>query len=245
MASENHKKDEQNQEDKDDKTTAPTPPRGCFSRLIVLILLLLVVGLGFSLYFMAQPQDLSDIQGYKEESRELLRRDIKSMLQKSHDTKYPVTFTEGQINQWLLGVLRSKQRGPLAELVSLDGVWVRLEDGRAELVMERKVMGKPFTVSMYLQIQQTENEDSTHTEVQRHGGPYHKFLPFPKCGGRFGQLPVPQGFLLLVMPSFDNLAKAFPDEIRLGFAEMTRIKIEDERLILDPRVPTRSVTNTR
>ena len=81
--------------------------------------------------------------------------------------------------------------------------------------------------------------------MQRHGGPYHKFLPFPKCGGRFGQLPVPQGFLLLVMPSFDNLAKAFPDEIRLGFAEMTRIKIEDERLILDPRVPTRSVTNTR
>jgi hypothetical protein len=75
-----------------------------------------------------------------------------------------------------------------------------------------------------------------------HGGPYHPYLPFPKCGGRFGQLPVPQGFLLLVMPAFNHLAKAFPEELHLGFEEITRIKIEDERLTLDPRVPTKTVT---
>jgi hypothetical protein len=232
--------------DDDDETTpqAQATPRGCSSRLLVLALLLSAVGLGFAIYFMTLPQDLSDIHGYTPDTRSLLRRDIRMMLQNSLDRSYPVTITEGEINQWLLGVLKTKQGGLLADKVTLDGVWLRLEDGRAELVLERKVMGKPFTVSMYLQIQQTESESGTKTEINLHGGPFHKYLPFPKCGGRFGQLPVPQGFLLLVMPSFKNLAAAFPEELRLGFEEMTRIKIDKGRLTLDPRVPQRTVTGT-
>ena len=157
----------------DDNDEKPTKvrPRGCLSRLIVLVLLLAAVGLGFSMYFMAQPQDLSDIHGYTPETRALLRRDIRLMLKNSLDRSYPVTLTEGEINQWLLGVLKATQGGPLADKVALDGVWVRLEDGRAEVVLERKVMGKPFTVSMYLQIVQTESENGARTEVQFHGGP--------------------------------------------------------------------------
>jgi hypothetical protein len=229
--------------DDDNENSTHAKPRGCFSRLIVLILLLSAVGLGFSIYFMAQPQDLSDIHGYTPETRALLRRDIKLMLKNSLDRSYPVTLTEGEINQWLLGVLKASQSGPLADKVTVDGVWVRLEDGRAEVVLERKVMGKPFTVSMYLQIEQTESENGARTEVQFHGGPYHNYLPFPKCGGRFGKLPIPQGFLLLIMPSLKNLAAAFPEEIRLGFEEMTRVEIKKNRLTLDPRVPQRTVTS--
>ena len=30
----------------------------------------------------------------------------------------------------------------------------------------------------------------------------------------------------------------FPEEIRLGFREMARVKIADDRLTFDPRVPT-------
>ena len=218
-------------------------PRGCFSTFIVLILLLSATGLAIAMYFMAQPQDLTDIQGYQPDSRALLRRDIKLLLQKSRDSNYPLTLTECEINQWLLGVLQPKQGGPLADKVSLDGVWVRLENGRAEVVLERKVMGHPFTISMYLQIKQTESEKGPNIEVLMHGGPYHPELPFPMCGGRFGKLPVPQGFLLLVMPAFKNLAKAFPEELHLGFEEITRIKIEDERLTLDPRVPTPTIAD--
>jgi len=232
--------------DANDEKSPPAQanPRGCFFRLLVLVLLLCAVGLGFAIYFITLPQDLSDIHGYSPDSRALLRRDIRIMLQNSHDRSYPVTITEGEINQWLLGVLKAKQGGLLADKVSLDGVWARLEDGRAELVLERKVMGKPFTVSMYLQIEQTENESGAKTEINFHGGPFHKYLPFPRCGGRFGQLPVPQGFLLLVMPSFKNLAAVFPEELRLGFEEMTRIKIEKGRLTLDPRVPQRTPTGS-
>jgi len=228
---------------KKDDQKAEAKPRGCFSKFIVLGLFLSAVGLGFSVYFMAQAQDLTDIHGYTPATRELLRRDIKMMLQKSLDRSYPVTITEGEINQWLLGVVKTKQGGLLADYASLDGVWVRLQDSRAEVVLERKVMGQPVTVSMYVQVEQTENQDGTKTEVHMHGGPYHPYLPFPKCGGRFGRLPVPQGFLLLVLPSFKNLAAIFPEEVVLGFEKMARIKIEKGQLTLDPRVPTRTVTS--
>ena len=97
--------------------------------MTVWILLLAAVGLGFALYHMAQPQDLSDIQGYRPGTRAVLRRDIPKMLQDSLDRSYPVTITEGEINDWLRGVLKLNQGGQLAEKVSLDGVWVRLEDG--------------------------------------------------------------------------------------------------------------------
>ena len=219
------------------------PPRGCLARLTVWLLMLAAVGLGFALHAISKPQDLADIQGYTPESRALLRRDIPRILQSSLDRSYPVTLKEGEINDYLRGVLVAKQGGMLAEKVSLEGVWVRLEAGRAELVLERKVWGRPFTVSMYLQVEQTEGQDGLRTEVKRHGGPFHEFVPFPVVGGRFGRLPVPQGFLLLTMPSFQKLAEQFPEEIRLGFEEMARIRIEDGQLTLDPRAPTRTVTS--
>jgi hypothetical protein len=50
-------------------------------------------------------------------------------------------------------------------------------------------------------------------------------------------LVVPQGFLLLVLPSYQQLASLFRDEIHLAFEEMARIKIEKHRLILNPTAP--------
>lgn len=225
-----------------DQPPPAAPPRGCLPRLTVWLLLLASVGLGCSLYFIAQPQDLSDIQGYRPETR-APRPDVPKMLADSHERAYPVIFTEGQLNDWLRGAVQANQAGLLADKVSLTGVWVRLEDGRAEIVLERKVMGKPFTVSMYVQVVQTESEEGTKTEIRCHGGGYHEMLPFPTVGGRFGRLAVPQGFLLLVLPSFQRLSALFPEEIRLGLEEMARIKIEKNRLTLDPRVPTRTEIN--
>jgi len=203
----------------------------------MLVLFFAAAGLGVALYFIAQPQDLSDIHGYDPDRRPQSRLDLKQSLQNSLDRAYPVTFTEDEINRWLLSTLQTKQGGLLAADVSLDGVWVRLEDGRAEVVLERKLLGRRFTVSMFLEVEQSETEQGSITDVQFHGGAFHPYLPFPKCGGRFGRLPVPQGFLHLVMPAFKNLAAVFPEELRLGFSEMPRVKITDDRLTFDPRGP--------
>jgi hypothetical protein len=160
------------------------------------------------------------------------------VLRNSIDRGYKVTLTETEINQWLGRTLRTKQGGLLAGQVSLERLWVRLDDGFAEVIMERKFMGKPFTVSMFLKIEQMQGPSEAVTEVHLQGGPYHERLPFPNRGGRFGKLVVPQGFLLLVLPSFKKLPDLFHEEIDLAFKEMARIKIEKNRLVLDPKEPS-------
>jgi hypothetical protein len=146
-------------------------------------------------------------------------------------------LSEAKINQWLGRTLATKQGGFLGEKITLNRVWVRLEDGRAEVIMDRSFSGHRFTVSMYLQVDRMEGPNGAVTEVKLHGGPYHPDVPNPPRGGRFGKLVVPQGFLLLVMPAYEKLVAAFPDELKLGFSEMARIRIEKGKLILDPREP--------
>ena len=95
-------------------TTSQPPPRGCFARALVLVLMLAAPGLAVAAYFMAQPQDLSDIHGYASDSRPQSRRNLALLLQNSLDRAYPVTFTEGEINRWLLSTLQTRQGGLLA-----------------------------------------------------------------------------------------------------------------------------------
>lgn len=209
----------------------------CIVKLLVLTLMAAACGLGTAVVFIAQPQNLSDIDGYCPQTQAIPERNMQAVLQNSIDRGYSLTLSENEINQWLGRNLAVKQGGLLAGQVSLERVWVRLTDGQAEVVMERKALGRPFTVSIFLQIEQSESPQGQATQVLRHGGPYHKNLPHPPRGGRFGKLVIPQGFLLLVLPAYQKLAAVFTDEIHLGFEEMARIKIEKKRLVLNPHAP--------
>jgi hypothetical protein len=206
---------------------------GCFSKLVFLIMMFGAAGLGWALFLISLPQDLSDLT--KGAGAAPAGREMKVVLKNAIDRGYPVTLTEAEINNWLGRTLTMKQAGLLESKASLDRVWVRLEDGVAEVIMARKFMGKPFTFSMFLQVEQLQGPKGVNTEVKLHGGPFHPDVPNPPRGGRFGQLVVPQGFLLLVMPAYQKLTALFPEEINLGFEEMSRIKIEKGRLVLDPR----------
>jgi hypothetical protein len=220
------------------ETNKPKSGGGCLLKLLFLILLVPCVGLGMAVFYAVQPQDLTDLGGYRSAAAKPgTHREIKAVLKNAISRGYPVTLTETEINQWLARNLSAKQGGLFEGRVTLKRVWVRLEDGRAEVVMERDFLGKPFTVSMYLQVARMEGPKGTTTEIERHGGPYNKDFPNPPQGGRFGKLVVPQGFLLLVMPAYTKLAAVFPEEIELAFREMSRITIENDRLILDPREP--------
>lgn len=196
-------------------------------------LLLAAVGAGVAFWLMSKPQDFSDVGGAAESEGS---RDLAVVLRESIDRDIKVTISERELNQWLAKRLVVKQGGALADKVKLERALVRFENDRAELILDRKIQGRPFTVSMYLQVQQTESDKGVATEILLHGGPYHEQLPYPFVGGRFGRLPVPQGFLLLVMPSFRSLAAAFPEELGL-IENMARIRIEENHLVLDPSAP--------
>jgi hypothetical protein len=210
---------------------------GCLAKLVLLFLLVAALGLGTAVFFIVRPQDLSDIGGYGPPARNGGVRDLKVVLQNSVNRGYAVTLTEAEINQWLAGLLSMKQGGVLGGQVSLDRVWVRLLDGHAEVIMERSVMGRPFTVSMFLRPEQLQGLKGIENNVHLDGGPYHPDVPYPPRGGRFGSLVVPQGFLILVKPAYEKLAALFQDEINLAFERMARVKIEKNGLVLDPRDP--------
>lgn len=210
---------------------------GCFSKLLVLVLLVSAAGLGIAVFFITQAQDLRDVGGYGTPAHAAPARELKEVLKNSISRGYAVTLTEAEINHWLGRTLVSKQAGLLAGKVGFERVWVRLEDGRAEIIIVRRIMDHPFTVSMFVQIEQLQGPNGIQTDVHLHGGPYLESLPKPPRGGRFGRLVVPQGFLLLVMPAYQKLAALFHEEIHLAFEEMARIKIEKNRLVLDPNQP--------
>lgn len=216
----------------------PPPPRrrGCAARLAVLVLFLAAVGLGWALYYASLPQDMSDLDGPGDK---VAARDLRLVLKSAVDRGYPVTLSQAEINGWLRQVLESRQGGLLEEHVSLDGVRVRLTEETAEVIMMRTIFGRPFTTSMFLQIEQVENAEGLKTQIHLHGGPYLENLPRPMRGGRFGQLVVPQGFLFLLVPAFSELAGQFKEEVRWGFEEMARISMEDGKITFDPRPPTR------
>lgn len=207
---------------------------GCLTRIFTLILFFASIGLAVALFYAVRPQDLSDIKGYRG-AISPNQRDLKVALANAVERGYPLAISEADLNVWLRQSLSLKQGGVFGEKVELDGVAVRLEKGRAEVIFERHVFGKPFTVSMYLRIEQTETPEGTATLLHRDDGPYFRDFPMLKKGGRIGSLEVPQGLLLLVMPSYQELAAKFSEEIHLGFERMVRVKIEEEELTLDSR----------
>ncbi|MFK7849366.1 MAG: hypothetical protein AB8D78_00170 [Akkermansiaceae bacterium] len=216
---------------------------GCLGKLVGLVTLIVIVGTGVSGYFISKPQDLTEVAGYSKESEQGVSppRDLLTVLRKSIEGGYSVTISEKEINEMLAAKLEIEQGGLLQEWVSIKGVAIRLEDEIAEVIVEREIEGFTFTTSMFLQVEQNEDSKGITTEVHFHGDGYHEMLPSPKRGGRYGQLTVPQGFLLLVMPDFRKIAEAFDDEIELGFRRMARVKIAEGRLTLDPRMPESEV----
>lgn len=218
----------------------PTQPKsggGCFSKLLLLVLLVAAGGLAMAIYSAVQPQDLADLKNPAPVANPGPQRDVKVVLKNAIDRGFPVTLQETEINQWLARTLVCKQGGFLEGKVTFDRVWVRLEEGVAEVIMERQFLGKPFTISMYLQVERMESLQGVFTNIRPDGGPYHPDFPHPPKGGRFGKLVVPQGFLYIVLESFQKLAAQFPEEIELGMTNMSRITLEKGRIVLDPREP--------
>lgn len=221
---------------------------GCVGGLVKLLGFVGLIALGCGLYFVSQSQDLTDLTTSLER-QETAPRDLREVLEKALDGDYGISLSEGEINSYLRRVVEAKQGGQLDKWVKLENVYVRLEEGRAEVVLERSVMDYPFTVSMYLRVVDSNSANGTPMRgIMRNGGPYHPSLPVPSIGGRFGRLSVPEGFLYLVLPSFSELVKLFRDassqnsRLEIDMIEqMAQITIEPGVLSLEPLPPVNDI----
>ena len=225
-----------------DKQETPKRRGSCLGKLVSLFTFAGVAGLGVAVWFIFQPQDLSDIQGTAASASGAKARDLRQVLRNAVNQSFPLSLTEEEINLYIKQTLAAKQGGVLEPFVTLQDVRVRLEKERAEVIIVRSVMGRPLTTSMYFRVEQLiELNDRAVTNVIRDGGTYFPQMPESPLaqklmkGGRFGQLVVPQGFSLLVLPSFEKLAGVYKTELSSAFEEMARITVEEGKLVLDPR----------
>ncbi|MBB5350556.1 hypothetical protein HNR46_000784 [Haloferula luteola] len=227
---------------KDEPKPKAVKKGGCFGRLVALLTLVALAALGFGVYQVFQPQDLSDLEASP------TARDLRLVLRNASEKAYKLELTQDEINRYLARTLKAEQVGWPGDQVKIRQVAVRLESERAEVVIVRELWGRPFTLSMYVRVVQMEKPDgSVETETHLDGGPYRPELPAPLIGGRFGRVPVPQGFLRLVLPSFKKLAEVYrsPNDPASGgrqmpvkeidfIEDMARIRIEEGKLVLEP-----------
>lgn len=214
----------------------PISLMGKIFRVFIFTVCLLLI---WALYLILTPQDISDIDGHKEAGKPT--RDLQHVLRLAVEGNYEVTLTELEINQLLENQVKSKQGGILGASASIRKILVRLKPGLAEVIVVREVFGRELTSSMYLQFEHNESDSGISTEVHMHRADLSKTSSLPKIGGRMGELGVPQGFLLAVLPDLEKVAEVLAPELEWGYSKMVRFKIEDKRLILDPRRPTKHV----
>lgn len=209
--------------------------RGCLPRLVTSFLFLISIGLAVALYFASQPQDLSDIKGYGMPVNPAGRDLSVAVAEAIERGGYEVRISEADLNGWLKRTFELKQGGLLADQVDLKGVFVRLENDQAEIILERSAFGHPVTTSMFLRIEKLEDSNGVLTQIHLDGGPYSDSFPKLKKGGRIGKLVVPQGFLILLRPSFEKIGGLLAKEAENGIQDMNRVVIEKGVLLLDPR----------
>ena len=206
----------------------PEKKRGGCLRFFVFLGLLAVGLLGYLTYLTFEPHDLSDIDGYRTEPSLIPPpgRDLGNVLAEAERGGIPARLTEREINHYLIRTLKMDQEGVFAPWVELQGVWVRLEDGVAEVIIERLLMGKrKHTIAMHLEVEQEEGEDGQVSTLVN------------PTGGRFGRTEVVEGYLYLVIGGFKALGARYDDELgnfRKMFESKARLEIKEGELVITP-----------
>lgn len=220
-------KDESKGSEKAKRSVPPPTRKSAFFRnlfYISLLGLLLIGGLAFISF---DPQDLSDIEGYQSDSSvpPEIGPNLRALLENAAKNKNGVRITEGQINNYIRRTLQFEQEGWFQSFVTARGAWVRLEEDVIEVIIEREVWGKPHTISMLLQPEQTKQEDGgINTKISRQRG-------------KWGRTRVLNGFMLLTNSSFISLREAYAAETQKiwdMFRSRFQIKVTDGVLELSP-----------
>lgn len=178
---------------------------GClFGLMRALLVLGLMAGLAAFGWKTWTPQDLTDVASGP-------AAELGELLEKAQREGAEVVITEAELNGFIAQTLSARQTGLLD--VAMRRVVVRLDEGVAEVVIEREVFGYRQTVSMYLRIIQ-DPQDQSAIQVSLDAGELVEGFAIP-VGGRFGELRIPQGFLRLVLGSFTQLTVVYAPELKL------------------------------
>lgn len=189
--------------------------------LTLLVFLITAIALSFL------PQDLGDLEGRTTAAEAVpTGRNIQRVLENAESQDLAVTLTEEEVNQWLATQLKGTQGGLLKEQVGYRGVWVRFRKDVLEVIIERDAFNRNHTVALHIEFEQLlEEGDKMNTKVNIKSG-------------RLGQLPVPEGYMLLVMSGYQEIGRVLKAEVaalKSMLMGKSVLEISEGKMTLTPR----------
>ncbi len=192
-------------------------------------------------YVASQPQDLSDIAAYAElkggtedategGASQIAPRNLLQVLTDADFNGDSVEITESELNRYLHMTLSPKQRGIFNLVTGINGVWIRLHDGFAEVIIERKIQGYETSFDhQFSYFIQVEPQEDGSIALDYNGG--ELFGGLAKMGSQAGQLSLPQSANALFGTAAESIAAVYEKELEFLTEKSARLEISQDRIL--------------
>lgn len=178
------------------------------------------------------PQDLSTLPGYKKAGDEA---NIPELLRQAVKKNVTLTLTEEDVNKYIASTLKASQHGILSSIARPNGVGVRFHEGYMEIIIERQIASQYLqTISLFVTVIQEEDPSSPLPSTRLEYRENNEKQSYIDKGGTLGSIAVPQGYMRLLLPAFENLADAYEDFLSSVIDNGRIIRISEGRIDLMP-----------
>lgn len=177
-------------------------------KLTAYVLFVLLVGTLFiTVYRMWSSQDISDIEGFHDNTAS---KNLTRLICDRTAKGEPIIIREDDVNRYLRDTCCIKQDGFFSIFAETRGVAFRFHKGYAEFVIERAfgpLSPQTTTVNISFAVETTDG----HPQLKAHlrgGEPIWGSIP---RGGSIGSLPIPQKHIVILKPALESLLACYPE----------------------------------
>lgn len=225
----------------------PTTRKASFSligNLIFLLTIAILVTISWMVYTSWCPQPTDTIPGFRQKAQ---APDIPKILKQAITRDASVSFSEEDINRYLASSLHPQQHGPMAIFATNPAVGIRLHGGKEkedgsmgngymEIIIERYTgVDSRQTISLFLTPFQSLDPHNYMSVLTRFEFYNDETLPGGiHIGGTIGKLSVPQGYMIFLLPAFENLLQTYLPIVHMIEENGMGIHISEGRLNLTP-----------
>lgn len=225
----------------------PTTKEASFSligNLIFLLTIAILVTISWMVYTSWCPQATDAIPGFRQKDQ---APDIPKILKQAINRDASVSFSEEDINRYLASSLHPQQHGPMAIFATNPAVGIRLHGGKEkedasmgngymEIIIERYTgVDSRQTISLFLTPFQSLDPHNYMSVLTRFEFYNDETLPGGiHIGGTIGKLSVPQGYMIFLLPAFENLLQTYLPIVHMVEENGMGIHISEGRLNLTP-----------
>ncbi len=182
-----------------------------WSIVAVIIFLFLAGSLIIVCLLMWIPRQLNDIKGLHDDTPV---HDLFATMRQTDGAPQYYSFSESELNRYLKQTCRMRQKGALSIVAHPAQLALKIHDGYGELIITRVIGSHLYhTISVYVSFSYSGEHAQRRVSLELLPAGEDTGL-FPR-GGRIGQLPIPQRYMQMILPSLESLLDVYPELTRL------------------------------